>query len=90
MSFIGPFEMTKSTRLFQLMKNKQTLKCGNHQILTHFRLDILHQLPLTKLIIIPAQLKQSSLSATPGVLFQNRSYILICSHMKTILITKFN
>ena len=69
MSFIGPFEMTKSTRLFQLMKNKQTLKCGNHQILTHFRLDILHQLPLTKLIIIPAQLKQSSLSAAPGVLF---------------------
>ena len=50
------------------------MTCGNHQILTHFKLDILHQLPLTKLVIIPAQLKQSSLSAAPGVLFQNRSF----------------
>ena len=78
MSFIGPFKMTKTSKLFQLIKNKQNrMTCGSHQILTHFKLDILHQLPLTKLVIIPAQFKQSSLSAAPGVLFQNRSYILI-------------
>ena len=46
--------------------NKQNcMTCGNHQILTHFRLDILHQLQLTKVVIIPAQLKLSSLSAAP-------------------------